>query len=176
MKTLLLTLSGLLLLAAPALADMTGSTGNIIGPGTALPGDTVTFIFEIANGSPDGEATSSVHFRFPETFTVLDGWYDDGGLGWEFDWAAYGDYGERIIFFDAGNDPTVGEIAPGTGGLFYVSVLVSSNTECGIYSFRWKQYGDKIGGYPHWMDGLLPYDICGIATEDATWSSVKSLY
>ena len=176
MKAMLLLLSVLLFLADPVSADMTGSYGQIVGPGMALPGDTATFIFYIFNGSEDGEATSSVHFRFPETFHLVEAWYDDGGLGWEFDVAPYGAFDERVVFFDAGDSPGIGEIQPASGGYFYVTMFISSNTNCGVYDFIWKQYGDKQGAHPHWMRGSQNYDVCGIATESSDWSSVKSLY
>ena len=166
----------LILLAAPAMAAMDGSTGVVIGPGTALPGDTVTFMFYITNGSPDGEATSAVHFRFPETFQITDAWFDDEGAGWDFAWSSYGDFDEYVVFYDNDNDPDQGEILPGQGGTFYVQLTISPNTNCGVYDLVWKQYGDGTGAHHHWTHGEVPYDICGIATEEATWSSVKSLY
>ncbi len=177
MKKTLLVLAGLLMLfAIPATASMTGCTGRVIGPGMAMPGDTVTFMFEITNGSPDGEATSAVHFRFPETFHIQDAWFDDGGAGWDFAWSAYGEYDEHIVFYDNDQEPELGEILPGQTGIFYVQLEITPNTDCGIYNLRWKQYGDLSGAHHHWIYGILPYNVCGVATEEATWSSVKSLY
>jgi hypothetical protein len=176
MKVLLLLAASLLLASAPALANMNGGTVTIIGPGMVLPGTEVTFIFEVANGSSDGEATSAVHFRFPETFRVLKAWYDDRGQGWSLAMAPYGIYTERVIFYDVDNEPGVGEILPGQSGTFYIRVAISSNTECGIYDFDWKQYGDNTGKHPHYLVGDMPYDVCGIAVEVTSFSSVKSLY
>lgn len=177
MKSLLLVFTlSLLLASSPASANMAGGTVQLIGPGMALPGDEVTFIFEVRNGSSDGEATSAVHFRFPETFHVLDGWVDDRGQGWNLAMAPYGLYTERIIFYDIDNDFAHGEILPGQVGTFYVRVLVTNNTDCGIYDFSWKQFGDNQGKHQHYVLGTLPYDICGIATETTSFSSIKSLY
>jgi hypothetical protein len=176
MKILLLLAASLLLASAAARADMTGGTVTLIGPGMALPGTEVTFIFEVTNGSSDGEASSAVHFRFPETFRVLEGWYDDRGQGWSLAMAPYGDYTERVIFYDPDDEPSSGEILPGQSGDFYVRVAISSNTECNVYEFDWKQYGDNTGKHPHYVIGTLPYDICGVAVESSSFSSVKRLY
>ena len=176
MKAALLLLAGLLILATPAMASMAGSTGRIVGPGVVNPGETVTFIFELVNGSTDGEATSSVHFRFPETFTVLEGWYDDFGAGWDYVATPYGEYSERVIFQDSDDNPDVGEMQGGEMGLFYVRVHVSSNTECDVYELVWKQYGDDYGVPPHWIHGDLNFVLCVTSADESTFSSVKALY
>lgn len=158
------------------MGSMAGSTGRIVGPGVVTPGETVTFIFELTNGSTDGEGTSSVHFRFPETFTVLEGWYDDFGAGWDYVATPYGEYNERVIFQDSDENLDEGEMQGGQTGLFYVRVHVSSNTNCDVYELVWKQFGDGVGAHHHWIGEHLPYDVCGIATEPASWSRVRSLY
>ena len=175
MKRLLFALAALTLLAAPALAqDMNGSYVTLVGPSSADPGDTVTFEFYVYNGSPDAEWTTEVRFRFPETFNVLDGTYDDGGAGWSFDFSTSGDYDEYAHFIDG--DGGYGEIVDGTGGTFYVTVFINPNTECGPYNLHWKQYGDEWGDPPHWIGGDLPFVMCPVATEAHTLSGVKSLY
>ncbi|MBM4118485.1 hypothetical protein FJ251_12265 [bacterium] len=177
MRSLLLVLTlSLLLAASQASANMAGGTTQLLGPGTAMPGDEVTFIFEVRNGSSDGEATSAVQFRFPETFRVLEGWFDDRGQNWDFAVAPYGLFTERIIFYDIDNDFAQGEILPGQVGNFYVRVAINPNADCGIYDFHWKQFGDNQGKHLHYVLGTLPYDICGIATETTSFSSIKSLY
>lgn len=99
---ILLTILIIAVMAMPALAerDMTGSYVEIIGPDVANPGDTVTFEFNVCNGSPDAEWTTEVRFTFAETINVLDGWYDDGGLGWVFDFSTSGDFDETAHFLD----------------------------------------------------------------------------
>ena len=169
-------LAGLLLVSSPALADMSGGTAEILGPGMVNPSTIVTFMIEVTNGSSDGEATSAVHFRFPETFNVLEGWVDDRGQGWSFAMMPSGSYNERSIFYDADDDLARGEILPGQSGTFYIRVAVTGSTDCGIYDIGWKQYGDNQGKNPHYVLSSIPYDVCGIAVEEISFSSVKSLY
>lgn len=175
MNRLLLALATLGLLAGPTAAqDMAGCYVNLVEPLWANPGETVTFTFYVCNGSADGEGTVEVRLRFPDTFNVLGGSYDDDGAGWLFDFSTSGEYDQYAHFIDADGAP--GEIQPGTGGYFYVTVLVSSNTECGLYNLRWKQYGDEIGEPQHAIGGDLPFVVCPVATESLTFSSVKSMY
>ena len=176
MKQLFLTLALLAMLSMPAAADrdMADSYVNLITPITADPGDIVIFEFDVWNDSPDGECTARVHFVFPETFHVLNGWFDDGGAGWNFDFIVSGDYDNYCDFTD--NDGDFGEIQGGTGGVFYVEVDVIANTECGEYNIRGKQYGDEVGAPPHWIFTENPFFVCTIPAETGTWSSVKSLY
>jgi len=176
MKVFPLLAASLLLASAPALGDMNGGTVEMLGPGMVMPATEVTFVIAVTNGSCDGEATSAVHFRFPETFRVLDGWFDDHGQGWSFAAAPFGTYNERILFYDVDSSPGQGEILPGQTGDFYVRVAITANTECGIYDFDWKQYGDNQGKHPHYVVSSFPYDVCGIAVEGSSFSSVKSLY
>ncbi len=175
MKTLL-TISLIVLMAVPALAerDMSGSYAEIIGPDVANPGDTVTFEFNVCNGSPDAEWTTEVRFTFPETFHITDGWFDDGGAGWSFDFSTSGDYDETAHFLDG--DDGYGEIQGGQCGTFYVTLDISPNTNCGPLNIHWKQYGDEWGDNPHWIGGDLPYVLCVTPVEDNNFSSVKSLY
>ena len=175
MNRLLIALIALGLSAGIASAqDMAGCYVNLLGPLAADPGETITFTFYAYNGSADGEGTSEVQFRFPDTFNVLDGTYDDGGAGWLFDFSVSGDYDQYAHFIDA--DGGEGEIQPGNGGYFYVTVYVSSNTECGPYNLHWKQYGDEVGEPQHWIGGDLPFVVCPVATESKAFSNVKSLY
>ncbi len=160
----------------PALAerDMSGSHAEIIGPDIANPGDTVTFEFNVCNDSPDGEATKEVRFIFPQTINVLDGWFDDGGAGWNFDFYTSGDYDETAHFMDG--DGGDGEIQSGECGTFFVTAFINPNTDCGPISIRWKQYGDEVGDHPHWIDGYLTFVLCLTPVDDSTFSSVKALY
>lgn len=176
MMVRILLAASLLLAAGTSLANLTGGGVELIGPGMVQPASEVTFIFEVTNGSSDDEATAAVHFRFPETFRVLDGWYDDHGQGWNLAAVPFGTYGERIMFYDVDDDPRFGEILPGQTGTFYIRVNIAACTECGIYDIDWKQYGDNRGKYPHYLIGTFPYDVCGIAVEETSLSLVKSLY
>jgi hypothetical protein len=175
MKILTAVLTLIALAAWPAAADMTGSTGEILGPSLVNPGETALFEFDIANGSPDGEWTSEVRFVFPETFHIQDGWYDDLGQGWSFAFSASGTYLNVAHFTDV-EDDLQGEIEPGTGGLFYVLLEISSNTPCGEHDIRWKQLGDGTGAEPHFVFEDIVYLLCYTPSEEGTWTSVKGLY
>ena len=174
MKRLLLALALVALFTAPALADrsMAGGYCNLIGPTTANPGDLVTFEFYVWNGSTDTEWTADVIFTFPECFEVTGGYYDDGGAGWSF---VFNGIGTNVGAFNDG-DGGYGEIYGSEGGTFYVEVLLGTDCECGPVTIHWFQQGDIWGSDPHFVEGDLPFTICGTPTEDATWSSVKSLY
>ena len=171
MRKILLTISALLLLAAPALANMDGCWGEIVGPAYAEPGDTVTFVFNIQNGSADGEMTNVVVIRFPEIIHISEGWFDDLGQGWSFDFETGGEFSDYGYF-----SSEVGQIAPGTGGLFYLTVYISPNMDCETFDIRWKQYGDRTGEPDHWIGEYLSYNLCETPTETSSWSLVKSIY
>ncbi len=176
MKRILVLLTLLAAVAAPALADrdMTGSWAEIQAPAIANPGDTVVFKLFVFNGSPDLEWTREVIIYFPENFDVLDGWYDDLGQDWAFDFSIDGFHGNIAVFTDA--DGGFGEIYDGTGGEFYAQVYLHENVDCGPIHIDWKQWGDGYGSDPHWIRGELPYVLCVIPTQESSWSTVKSLY
>jgi hypothetical protein len=171
----LLTFLLLALAAAPALATLDGSTAVVFAPGNAHPGGTVTFSFELTNNSPDGEAVREVRITFPEDSDALGGSWDDYGQGWDFDITITGEYDNYISFFDADGDP--GEILPGQSGFFSVEVYLHTNMDCGTQFLDVRMFGDEGGDDPHWWkQDDNPWELCTVATEPFTWSSVKSLY
>lgn len=171
-----IALLGVALLAMPALAepDMTGSYAEMLAPAKANPGDTPTYEFYVHNGSPDFEWTTEARFVFPETFHITEGWFDDGGAGWSFDFSISGDFDNIAHFLDA--DGGYGEIINGTGGHFYVTLYITPNSGCGPYLVQWIQYGDGWGSPPHWIGGDLYHVLCASPNDENTFSSVKSLY
>jgi hypothetical protein len=171
MKKSLLMFLILSVMAIPAAANMSGCWAEVRAPYTANPGDTVVFEIYYENQSPDGEGTNSVVAIFPETYTILQSWYDDLGQGWDYSFSASGDFGS-IAHFDA----TTPQMMPGTGGHFFLEVFIRPNNPCGPFTIRWKQYGDRTGTPDHWISGLIEYDLCGVPTQDSNWSSIKSLY
>lgn len=173
MKKLLSTLAILALFAAPVFAQsMAGGYVNLISPTTVNPGDTgVMFTFYVYNGSPDTEWTAAVTFTFPTCFTVTAGSYNDGGLGWVFNFAAAGNVG---TFSDG--DAGYGEIYDGDGGYFYVTVDVGAGCPAGPATVHWRQDGDIWGADPHFIEGDVTFTIGGTAAETTTLSSVKALY
>jgi hypothetical protein len=175
MKKALILFPLLLLAGMPAQANLTGCFAEILSPHLAFPGMDVTFSFYVYNGSPFGEATSEVQFRFPEAFQVRDGWYSDGGLGWHFDKAILGTYDTHIIRF-ADADGGSGEIGPGTGGTFFVAIHINENADCDEYLLQDIQYGDRGDGLQDLAANDLPFVLCYVPTETSTWSTVKSLY
>jgi hypothetical protein len=174
MKRALILIPMLLAAALPSQATMTGCTVEILSPHLAFPDTDVVFHFYVHNGSPDGEATSEVQFRFADLFLVQGGWFDDGGQGWSFATEIFGSYNSFIRFYDADGDG--GEIQPGTGGHFYVPVHIDDNSACDEYVFHGKQFGDGAGGLPHWISQELPFVLCTVPVASSTWSTVKSLY
>ncbi|MBM4118483.1 hypothetical protein FJ251_12255 [bacterium] len=173
MKKLLSTLAILAMFVAPAFAqNMSGGYVNLISPTTVNPGDTgVMFTFYVYNGSPDTEWTKNVIFTFPTCFTVTAGSYNDGGLGWVFNFVAAGNVGS---FLDG--DGGWGEIYDGDGGYFYVTVDVGGGCPAGPAQVAWQQDGDVWGSPPHFITGVCDFTIGGTAVEPSTFSSVKALY
>ncbi len=174
MKKLVLLIASLAIAAAPAWATLDGSSAVLVGPGSANPGDTVELCFSVENGSPDGEAIREVRLTLPEDSDILSGYYDDAGQGWNFDFSIGGDYDNVGFFIDADGNP--GEIAPGQMGYFYLTVFLHHNMDCGQQELAIKLYGDDTGDAPHWIRIYDYLDVCGVATEGSTWSSVKGLY
>ena len=175
MKKLLSTLAILALFAVPALAqDMTGSYAQLDSPSMVNPGDTgVVFTFYVYCGSPDYEWIRNLPFTFPACFTVTDGSWDDSGASsvWSFDFAAAGNVAQ---FLD--NDAGYGEVYDGDGGYFYVTVDVGTDCDAGPAMVHYLLEGDDYGNDPHFVEADLDFTIGGTATDDNTWSSVKSLY
>jgi len=173
MKKLML-IFGLLALAMPALADMSGGDFQILSPNIIFPGQTDDFAIEVCNNSPDGEWTNEVRIYVPQNWDILDGWYDDQGQGWDFNFSIGGDYNEIGIFLDADGDR--GEIEDGQCGIFYVRVYLHENVDCVPVAIRGKQIGDGVGAPPHLVEEYMSYLLCVIPVEESNWSTVKSLY
>jgi hypothetical protein len=176
MSKLLLLLAALTLAACPALATLDGSTVNLVSPGTADPGETIEICFYVENGSPDGEYVREVRFILPEDSDILSGYFDDGGLGWSFDFSIYGEFDNYATFMDADSTNGTGEIAPNDSGYFYLTVFLHYNMDCMMQELATKLYGDETGDHPHWIRIYNYLELCGVPTVNDTWSNVKNLY
>ncbi|MCP4549925.1 MAG: hypothetical protein GY835_26000 [bacterium] len=175
MKKLFLILALVAICATPALADrsMAGGTCVLNSPTTVTPGSTVTFEFDIFNGSADAEWTADVVFTFPACCEVVSGYYDDsmhaGGLcAFTFEGA-----GTNVASFLDG-DEGYGEIYGNDHVYFYVEVTV--NCTDGIELIHWFQQGDIYGDEPHFVEGDVEFTVGTTAADISTFSNVKSLY
>jgi len=154
--------------------SMDGGGVELVAPDAARPGDETTFTFRVFNGSPDSEWTTDVVITFPDGFTVLDGSYDDSGASGAWSFAFLG-AGTRVAHW-ADDDGGYGEIAEGESGLFSAGVRIGGGCDCGAVFIHWYQQGDIWGGTPHFIEGDLPFRLCGETQAGGTWSRVKSLF
>ena len=174
MRTTILISLIFLLIATPALAtrDMTGSTCVLVTPATGNLGETVVFMFAVCNHSPDNEWTSNLILTFPECFTVLDGWWDDGDVGSDFDVVI--DPANVIAFMDG--DGGWGEIYQDYCFDFFVEATIGADCPTGTVEIHWEQQGDGFGEEPHTITGTMSFTIGVTPIDTSTWSRVKSLY
>ena len=175
MRKMILVLALVAIAAAPALADrdMTGGTCDVLSPAFLVPEAVNVVEFLITNNSPDAEWTTDVIFTFAECFEVTGGWYTDNGsfTGAVFNFSFAGSV---ATFLDG--DAGYGEIyGAGDTCLFYVEVI--PHCECGDYLVHWFQQGDIYGAEPHFVEGDVTVIVCDVtATQNSTWTSLKSLY
>jgi len=172
---LLLTLAMVALVAMPALADrdMTGGTCDILAPAFLVPEAVNTIEFLITNNSPDTQWTMDVTFTFPECFEITGGYYTDSGS--QLDALYTFTYNGNVVIFVDG-DGGYGEIY-GNGDTCNFFVEVIPHCDCGEYSIHWHQQGDDWGDPPFFVEGDVLINVCDMtATQESSWTSVKSLY
>ncbi len=165
----------LVLTTSIAAADISGSSVNFLGPWTTDSGETVTFNFLVANGSPDEAVMDEITFAFHPCVSVLAGGYDDSGASnfwlYELDtstpnigrwWHPTDDIGSHMI--------------AGEGGAFWLTVVLDIECPCGFLPIDWTLFG--LGGAPpHELSGLFTFEVsCPTAAASANWSTVKRRY
>ncbi len=172
------TVALLLLLAGPALADLTGSGAELVLPSDAqgAVGAVVHFRFEVSNESVDNNWIQNLTFTFPECCRVVE-------MGWD-DSAAHNDWvfrfegtGTNVARFLDDAYPLWGEVAPGgVQGWFDVYARITSACSAAAETVEWHLIGDGWGAEPHEVSGSLPIQFILLPVAEANWSTVKAGY
>ncbi len=123
---------GMALLAAAAAHAQLSPTGISASPGTALPGDNVTFTINVSNGGVQSAATANfnlvlTHLVTGATITIPGAAPGDAGN-------AVSPTGGFIPAAVAASPPTAA--SPGTGTFVFTAQIPTSTTQAGNYSAR----------------------------------------
>lgn len=170
----------LILLAAPALADLGGSSIVMVNPTGDLPlGEHVDITLRVSNASPDFNWISRINLRFPACCTVSSMSYDDSPPGsngnWVFD--LEGVPGWDVSYVDGAGDEW-GEIPAGDYG--HLELTVHVDESCGGRAADVVEYdliGDGWGAEPHeLMNESFSVTFSFTPVEAASWSTLKALY
>ncbi len=170
----------LVLLAMPALADLTGSGVVMVDPTGNLPlGEHVDMTLRVTNASPDFNWISRINLRFPACCTVASMAYDDSPPGsngnWVFDFE--GVPGWDVSYVDGAGDEW-GEIPAGDYG--YLNLVVYVDESCGGRAADIVEYdliGDGFGDAPHeLLNESFSVNFGITPVEPSSWSTVKALY
>ncbi len=178
MKNLLLILISLLLMAAPALADLSGSSITKLTPAGPLGADSyVELRLRIDNASPDYNWIAGIDLRFPPCCTVVAMSYDDdeSNGNWVFD--MLGVPGSEVSYVDgAGNE--WGEIPAGDHG--YLDFTLHVSAACGELEtgeISYDLHGDGFGFEPHeLLDLSIPVSFEFQPASTTSISTMKTLY
>lgn len=176
LRSLFLALAAALALAAPAAADLTGSSIEKITPvGPLGLGRYVPLRLQVTNASPDFNWIARIDLRLPACCTVVTMSYDDSPSNghWVFD--LFGVPGSDVSYIDGAGDEW-GEIPAGDFG--YLDLLVHVAPDCPSADRLWYDlYGDTFGDPPHeLLNQFIMLTFDEVPTAPASWSAVKSRY
>ena len=177
MKRVLMSLALVAIFATPVLADpgnLEGSYAELIGPPMGYINETQVVELYVYNASDDAEWISNVIFTWPGCVDVLDGWYDytgpNGGFLMTFEAVE-----SQARFMDG--DGGYGEIYGEDACTFFVEVFLTDVCIPTTQIINYELNGDIWGDPPHDIYGTIEWPVdYAVATDDATWSAVKSMY
>jgi len=175
MRVFIISLLLMAIVAVPALAgdrNVDGSTVTLLSPLGTIDGDSAILEFEIFNNTWDYEWHQSTTITLPECMVITAlGYYHDPLYG-SYDYTTEGVGTNEAYIYNTWMTVD-GLLQGGQTMMFYVTVDVS-NCDVPDLCYEWDFVGDMYGDEPHVVGGVECTGV--VATEDATWDSVKSLY
>jgi len=164
----------LLLVAAPAGAEVEGASVTLLSPSVVVPGQTYTFQFLVQNASSDGEAIADVAVSFPDGFTLFPATMAYTPLvpdPLRPDWTQYVPPVDHTGRWDDANGGS-GELFSAEGTDVRIDVTVA--TELYGTPIFWCLWGDGTGAEPHQICGCIDLDVSPV--EGASWTTIKAMY
>jgi hypothetical protein len=173
MRNLLIVVLVLSFAVSAGARSMEGSYVELLEPAAISPGETMTFVFGVYNGSTDTEWVTDVLITFPDLWVVHEGTMSYVPIVEDPirpSWDMVVPEGPTAMWLD--NDGGYGEIY----GDEYTTVSVDATVSDQLFGIPiyWCIKGDIYGDPPHEICGCVDLQITPV--EETSWSNIKAMY